>query len=190
MTPVLSGGLVYEYSQETSDYGLVNINSNGSAQLLPDFNTLQSQFNTLNVTALQGLKAENTTVVPPTCAASLLSNSTFDSNFTLPAVPSGVSDLIKNGISPKPTGSLVSVTATKVTQQVENASGTVMSGLAITPLANDESNNPGKTTATGSATGSAASATTTKKSAAVSVRGDRKVVGAMLLLVVGCVSLL
>lgn len=190
MTPVLSGGLVYEYSEETSDYGLVNINSNGSAQLLPDFDTLQSQFDTLNVTALQGLKAENTSVVPPSCAASLITNSTFDSNFTLPAVPPGVSDLINNGISPKPTGSLVSVTATKVTQLVENASGTVISGLAITPLANDESNNPGKTTATGSATGSAASATTTKKSAAASVRGNRNAVVAIVLSAAGCISLL
>ena len=116
MTPVLSGGLVYEYSEETSDYGLVTINGNGSAQLLPDFDTLQSQFNTLNVTALQGLKAQNTSVEPPTCAASLISSSSFNSNFTIPSVPPGAQDLINNGISPKPSGSIVSVTGTKVTQ--------------------------------------------------------------------------
>lgn len=107
---------MYEYSEETSDYGLVNINGNGSAQLLPDFDTLQSQFNTLNVTALQGLQAQNTSVEPPTCAASLISSSSFDSNFTIPAVPPGAQDLINNGISPKPSGSIVSVAATKVTQ--------------------------------------------------------------------------
>lgn len=190
MTPVLSGGLVYEYSEETSEFGLVNINSNGSAQLLPDFDTLQSQFNTLNVTALQGLQAQNTSVEPPTCAASLISSSSFDSNFTIPAVPPGAQDLINNGISPKPSGSIVSVTATKVTQQVEDASGTVMSGLAITLLADDESNNPGQHTATGSATGSAASPTKTKKSAAVSVRRDRNAVAAIVLLSVGYLVLL
>lgn len=188
MTPVLSGGLVYEYSEETSDYGLVNINSNGFAQLLPDFDTLQSQFDTLNVTALQGLQAQNTSVVPPTCAASLITSSSFDSNFTIPAVPPGAQDLINNGISNKPSGSLVSVTATKVTQQVENASGTVISGLAITPLADDESNNPGRQTST--ATGSAASPTKTKKSAAVSVRGDQNAMAAIALLAIGCISLL
>ena len=187
MTPVLSGGLVYEYSEEPSDYGLVSINSNGSAQLLPDFDTLQSQFNTLNVTALQGLKAQNTSVVPPTCAASLISSS-FDSNFTIPAVPPGAQDLIDNGIANKNNGKLVPVTATKVTQQVEDASGTVMTGLAITPLADDESNNPGHSS-TSSATASAASPTKTKKSAAVSVRGNSNAMVTMVLLVLGYVSL-
>lgn len=188
MTPVLSGGLVYEYSEEPSDYGLVSINSNGSAQLLPDFDTLQSQFNTLNVTALQGLKAQNTSVVPPTCAVSLISSS-FDSNFTIPAVPPGAQDLIDNGIANKNNGKLVPVTATKVTQQVEDASGTVMTGLAITLLADDQSNNPGHSSSTSSATASAASPTKTKKSAAVSVRGNMNAMVTMVLLVLGCVSL-
>ena len=189
MTPVLSGGLVYEYSEETSDYGLVTINGNGSAQLLPDFDTLQSQFDTLNVTALQGLPAQNTSVVPPTCAASLISSSSFDSNFTIPDVPPGAQALIDNGISPKPTGSLVSITATKVTQVVEDATGTVMTGLAITPLADDESNNPGHS-ATPTSTGTASTASPTKKSGAVSVGGDRNALGAMVLLSVAGVALL
>jgi hypothetical protein len=191
MTPVLSGGLIYEYSEETSQFGLVNITSDGGAQLLPDFDTLQSQFNTLNVTALQGFAAQNTSVEPPTCAASLITSSTFDSNFTIPAVPPGAQDLINNGISPKPSGKLVPVTATKVTQQVEDASGTVISGLAITPLANDESNNPGHSSVTGaSGTSSAASPTKTKKSAAISVRSDRNALVAMALLAAVCVSML
>ena len=184
MTPVLSGGVVYEYAQEVSGFGLVSISSSGSAQILPDFDTFQSQFDTLNVTALQDLPAQNTTIVPPQCAASLILNSTFNSNFTLPAVPPGVQNLINNGISPKPSGSLVSVTATKVTQQVEDASGTVISGLAITLLPNDESNNPGQNSATGTATGtaSAASPTKTKKSGAVSARSDSNALAALVLL--------
>ena len=69
---------------------------------------------------------------------------------------------------------------------MENASGTVITGLAITPLADDESNNPGHS----SATASAATPTKTKKSAAVSVRGDRNAVAAMVLLSAGCLALL
>ncbi|KAG0651470.1 Glucan elongating glucanosyltransferase 2, partial [Hyphodiscus hymeniophilus] len=192
MTPVLSGGVVYEYSEEPSDYGLVNISSDGSLQLLPDFATLQSQFNTLNVTALQGLTAQNTSLVPPNCTSSLISSSSFDSNFTIPAVPPGAQDLINSGISPKPTGSIVSVTATKVTQQVQDASGTVLSGLAITPLADDESNNPGHSsvTATASSTSAAASPTTSKKSAAISMRGNGNAIAAMVLSVVAGIILL
>jgi len=41
MTSVYSGGLVYEYSQEASDYGLVDL-SDGTAQELPDYDALKS----------------------------------------------------------------------------------------------------------------------------------------------------
>jgi hypothetical protein len=40
MTPVYSGGLVYEYSQEGNNYGLVQINGN-SVDELPDFSAYQ-----------------------------------------------------------------------------------------------------------------------------------------------------
>jgi 1,3-beta-glucanosyltransferase GAS3 len=169
MTPVLSGGMVYEFSQEVSNFGLVNINSDGSANLLPDFNTLQKQFSTLNVTALQGLPAQNTSVVPPKCSSSLISASTFDSNFTLPAVPPGAQALIDNGISNAPVGKIVPVTKTAVSQTVKDTSGNVIQGLAIIPLSNDQSNNPGSVQSTSaSATNSATTAATTKKASAAS----------------------
>jgi hypothetical protein len=169
MTPVMSGGLVYEYSEETNDYGLVNISTSGSAQLLPDYDTLQSQFDTLNITALQGTAAQNTSIIPPTCESSLILSSTFNSNFTIPDVPPGAQDIIDNGVQNANVGSLVSVTATKVTQTVENASGTVITGLAITPLADDQSNNP---TSQSTTTTSSAPAATSKKSGAGSLRGS------------------
>jgi len=176
MTPVLSGGLVYEFSQETSNFGLVNINSNGSAQLLSDYDTLQKQFNTLNVTLLQGVKAENTSVVALTCASSLITNQGFANNFSIPAVPPGAQALIDNGISPAPVGKLVTVTSTKVTQQVQGSNGLVMSGLAITPLADDESNNPsGATSSTSTTTSSAPTSTTSKKSGAMNVKSSLSV---------------
>jgi len=160
MTPVLSGGMVYEFSEEPDDFGLVQINSNGSAQLLPDFDTLQKQFNTLNVTYLQGLTAQNTTVTPPKCTSSLITTSGFSNNFTIPDVPPGAQDLINNGISPAPSGKMVPVTATKVSQVVQQSNGDVIQGLAITILADDQSNNPNGASAT---TSSAPAATTTKK---------------------------
>lgn len=43
MTGVYSGGLVYEYSQETSDYGLVKV-SDDDVKELPDFSALQTAF--------------------------------------------------------------------------------------------------------------------------------------------------
>ncbi|KAE8453504.1 hypothetical protein EG329_010365 [Mollisiaceae sp. DMI_Dod_QoI] len=175
MTPILSGGLVYEFSQETSDFGLVNIASNGSAQLLPDYDTLQKQFNTLNVTLLQGLKAQNTSAVAPTCTSSLITNQGFANNFTIPAVPSGAQDLINNGIEPAPTGKLVSVTSTKVPQVVQQSNGQVISGLAIVPLADDQSNNPSGASPSTTTTSSAPAATTSKKSGASNVRSSLSV---------------
>ncbi|KAM3079542.1 Glycolipid anchored surface protein 4 precursor [Clarireedia jacksonii] len=192
MTPVLSGGMVYEYSQETSNYGLVTINDDGSAQLLSDYNTLQDQFNKLNVTLIEGVKAQNTTTTAPKCASSLLTSSSFANNFTIPDVPAGAQDLIDNGISNPNNGKIVSISDTKVTQKVTDVNNNVISGLAIKPLANDESNTPsGESTgseassttsasasATGTGTSTAASATSTKKSA------GRKIEGSMVALVV------
>jgi hypothetical protein len=43
MTGVYSGGLVYEYSQEEANYGLVTI-SGGSVSELPDFQALKSAY--------------------------------------------------------------------------------------------------------------------------------------------------
>jgi len=174
VTPVLSGGMVYEFAQEESNFGLVVINNNGSVQLLPDFDTLQNQFNTLNITTLQGAAPLNTTVAPPNCTASLITSSGFDSNFTIPEPPPGVQDLIDNGISPTPNnGKIIAVTSTQVTQVVQASNGQVMKGLEITLLAEDESNNPsGSTTTSATATGTAPAATTSaaKKNGAASTQ--------------------
>lgn len=185
VTPVLSGGLVYEYSQETSNYGLVTLNSDGTADLLADYDTLQKQFSTINGTALQGMTASNTTNSPPDCAASLISDPGFSNNFTIPAVPSGVQALIDNGIQNPPVGKIIPVTATKVTQQVKGSGGNTIQGLAITPLADDQSNNPG--TASASPTSSAPpAATTSKKAGAPSVRVSLAMLVGMAALVAGC----
>jgi len=47
MTHVFSGGLVYEYSLEANDYGLVEIESNGDAKLTGEFDTLEKVMSTV-----------------------------------------------------------------------------------------------------------------------------------------------
>jgi hypothetical protein len=167
MTPVLSGGMVYEFSQEASNFGLVNINNDGSADLLADYDTLQKQFNTLNVTTLQGLPAQNTSVTAPKCSTSLISAKNFNSNFTLPAVPPGAQTLIDNGIAHAPKGKIVAVTKTTVSQTVKDSQGNIIQGLSIIPLSNDQSNNPGDVP---SATSSGKTASPTKKGVAAGIQ--------------------
>jgi hypothetical protein len=172
MTPVLSGGMVYEYSEEPSDYGLVNINSNGSAELLPDYDSFQGQLNKLNITLIQGVPAQNTTVVPPKCVSSLITTSGFNNNFTIPDVPAGAQTLIDNGIANKNNGKLVTVTNTKVSQVVQASNGDTIQGLSITILADDQSNTPSGNTPPSTTTSAAPAATTSKKGAATSLRGN------------------
>jgi hypothetical protein len=44
MTGVFSGGLVYEFTQEENDYGIVKINQDESAEILKEFDSLQDAF--------------------------------------------------------------------------------------------------------------------------------------------------
>ncbi|ABN66293.2 Glycolipid anchored surface protein 4 precursor, partial [Scheffersomyces stipitis CBS 6054] len=47
MIDVFSGGLVYEFTQEPNNYGLVEVLPSGDVRLLPDFIQLQKQFESL-----------------------------------------------------------------------------------------------------------------------------------------------
>ena len=167
MTSVLSGGLVYEYYQESSNnYGLVAFYSNGTAQLLIDYENLQKQFNTLDVKALESMNSSATAIKSPECSSSLISSSGFNNSFTLPAAPSGVQQLIDSGVKNANQGKLVTVTDTAVTLPVYSVSGSLINNLAIKLLPNDESNAPNGATTGGTSTSSGASPSSTKKGAA------------------------
>jgi hypothetical protein len=143
MTSVYSGGLVYEYSEEGSGYGLVTIESTSSVSELPGFSYLQ--------TALQGTSdptgdgGYNSTGGASTCPAKSANwNVTSDA---LPAIPSAAAALMKTGAG---TGAGLTGAGS------QNAAGT-STGTA-TP-------GSGAVTATASASGSA-----THKGAATSLR--------------------
>lgn len=87
MTETMSGGVIYEWTQESNDYGLVELASNGDLQLIDNFDNLQNQLGELNFTRLEGLPGRKLPANPPTCEESLIQNSTFPTNFTLPATP-------------------------------------------------------------------------------------------------------
>lgn len=53
MVDVFSGGLVYQFTQEPNNYGLVEILDNGDAKVLTDFITLKTKFDDLPQMDLQ-----------------------------------------------------------------------------------------------------------------------------------------
>ena len=99
MTGVYSGGLVYEYSQEDSKYGLVKI-SGGSVTELDDFTTLKKAFaGTKNPTDDGGYKSSGS---PAQCPdKSKTWNVTIKAD-QLPAFPSGAAKFLKAGAGDGP----------------------------------------------------------------------------------------
>jgi 1,3-beta-glucanosyltransferase GAS5 len=93
MTSVYSGGLVYEYSEEGNNYGLVTINSPTSVTEGPDFLALQAA---LKAQAdPPGTGGYNATGGQSGCPAqSSTWNVTSDA---LPAIPSGAAAFMKSG---------------------------------------------------------------------------------------------
>jgi len=181
---VLSGGLVYEYSQEPSDYGLVIINDNSTVSLRQDFDNLQSQYNKLDINLIQSAEAAKTNQPFPQCSGDDISNPGFSKNFTIPDVPEGAQELIDNGIKNPVNGKIIKVSATAVPMPVYASNGNAISNLAIKPLAEDQTNVPGGENTSGDST-SAPKPTSTKKGSAAQDTVNRN-----LLFVVGLAGLL
>lgn len=157
---VLSGGLVYQWTQDSSNFGLVQTYSNGTAQLLGDYDTLKSQYSKINVTLLESNNGTATSITPPQCNADLISDSGFSTDFNIPDPPSGAEQVISSGVSSAQTGSLVSVTQTSVQIAVYATNGGQLSGLTIAAVST--ANAPGK--ASGVSTGAVHTGTATASS--------------------------
>jgi hypothetical protein len=144
MTPVYSGGLVYEYSEEGSKYGLVQI-TGGTAKPLADFTALQSAFSkTANPSGDGGY---NSTGGASSCPKKSANWDVADDS--LPAIPSAAAAFMKAGA-----GTGVGLSG----KGSQNAGGT-STGTAA----------PGSGSVTAVASGTSASST---KSSASSLQGS------------------
>jgi 1,3-beta-glucanosyltransferase GAS3 len=143
MMGVFSGGVVYEYSQEENDYGLVEIDDNGDLELFEDYINLLDEFNNID---LEALTATNRTAMDrraPECSLDLLNGANFTASFDIPAQPSEIADLIENGVSGTFPEGLVEWTETAVGHTVSGPDGAELSDLQLNILAADASNLPG-----------------------------------------------
>lgn len=165
---VMSGGLVYQWTQDSSDYGIVQVYDNATVQLLADYDTLMSQYSKVNVTLLESSNSTATSLSPPSCNSDLISSDGFSTDFNIPNPPSGAEALISSGVSSAPTGSIVSVTQTSVQVAVYATNGGQLENLKITAVS--AANAPGQNSA-GVSTGAASSQTSSAATASGSSSG-------------------
>lgn len=106
---VLDGGLVYEYSEEASNYGLVDISDPDSVVIKKDYFNFKDQLSkskipTINQTQVHEYKA-------PKCNAKLIESydKTFEANFTLPLANKDTRYMIDNGVDIQHKGEFVDV---------------------------------------------------------------------------------
>lgn len=143
LASVFSGGLVYEYSQESNDYGLVEIKDDGSIRLQQDFANLQIAYNKMNLTTIKESDVVNAS--HPSCNSDLADaiksiDSSFNTSFTLPACPA--SDLLENGVGNNNVGKIIDIGSTSSNYSVFNVEGQSIANTSISISADDQINTP------------------------------------------------
>lgn len=101
MTPVYSGGLIYEYSFEKiifdkAGFGIVDINGNTVSER-PDFTALQTAFKNSAIPKTDG--GYSATNKPSLCPAE---TAQWKANASLPAMPQGAAKFMTNGAGAGP----------------------------------------------------------------------------------------
>lgn len=164
MNPVFSGGLVYEYSEEEKNYGLVDL-SGDDAKLLGDYNRLKNKLLKIDWKTLNAQKASKKDIDPPKCDKDLIQTKGFLADWDLPPPPDNTQDMIDNGVTPKRNGKLVDISDLKMSLKVLDESGKEIKDLKLVTFKNDEVNYPGKvSTDTGKETNSVNNSTSNSTS--------------------------
>ncbi|KAJ2892264.1 hypothetical protein MKZ38_010055 [Zalerion maritima] len=145
MTDVFSGGIVYEYSQETSNYGLVKIYDNGTAQLLDDYHTLANQLAKLDFESIQDTEIDDSLLVTDLveCEASLITEDSFNDNFTIPSLPPNTSTILENGVDPAPSGSIISIDDYSFSYTILDVDGAEIADIKVAALDDNDINSSG-----------------------------------------------
>ncbi|WEW56971.1 Glycolipid anchored surface protein 4 precursor [Emydomyces testavorans] len=155
MAQAMCGGLVYEYSMEENEYGLVSLKDDKSAKILIDYDNLMEQYHKIDIQSLQSLSPNSNQ--PEKCTSSLIKSDGFLNKFDIPKLPEGGKELIEKGVPGAKNGKLVNVKKTKVESKVYDKEGNVITGLELKILSDDQSNAPGENTSGQASRTSAAS---------------------------------
>ncbi|KAG7796170.1 hypothetical protein KL929_003361 [Ogataea haglerorum] len=147
----LSGGLIYEYSTEANDYGLVKIASNGSVTIKQDFDNLKSQLENSSIPTIYSDEVSKARIV--TCDKAYLESlsSVFDADFDLPDAPDGVEDMIHFGANNSNVGKIVEIDVRASNYTIFDTDGTEITSAVISVASTNTINSQTGTSASGSA---------------------------------------
>jgi hypothetical protein len=109
MISTFAGGVVFEYSQEPNNYGLVEIEKNGDIKLRDDFRALSKQYDSVDWTKIKNIKEDKIKVVePPKCSSVKILGSGFAQGFSdVPKMPNDAGGLMDDGSGNKNVGKLL-----------------------------------------------------------------------------------
>ncbi|QPG76521.1 putative 1,3-beta-glucanosyltransferase gas3 [Brettanomyces nanus] len=168
----LSGGLIYEYSEESSDYGLVDISS-GDLEMEDDFANLKSQYANSSIPVISLDEVEEPDVFKCTAKNITSLYSKFDADFDLPSQPGGIPNLIKYGVNNTNIGKMVSLTDRATNYSISNSDDDEYSNVSISIDYHYTISNLDTSATAGSSSGSAAATKTSSSSS----KGDAVAVG-------------
>lgn len=141
MSQAFSGGLVYEYTQEENDFGLVKIKDSGDATLLPDYENLRKAFGRLDMKRIHAARKDQTSVEPVECSPDLIESDDFKS-FDVPECPGEVKDMIEHGYKDAKSGKLVDVKHTDMPWNVMDHNGREIKDVKFHKVNEGDSNKP------------------------------------------------
>lgn len=133
-----SGGLVYEYSEEDNNYGLVELKDDGTVKMKKDFDNLKK--------AIEKIKGNNKSegdikdVKAPKCDKKAVKkiDGSFQTDFSLPDSPG--KDMIKKGGGNKNVGKIVKVNKKSSKHDIYDADGNKVKDASIKIDKNNEIN--------------------------------------------------
>ena len=142
MSQAFSGGLVYEYTQEQNDFGLVKIKDNGDATLMPDFENLRKAFGNLDMDRIRTSKKSQVSAEPVECSPDLIQSDDFLKSFDIPERPGDVQAMIEHGCDDAKTGKLVDVKKTDLPWAVLDHNGREVKDIKFHHVTEEASNKP------------------------------------------------
>lgn len=171
-----SGGLVYEYSQEASNYGVVDIDSDGDLTYLKDFANLKHQYAIATIPNISESDVPDGEVYE--CDAELILEiyPDFGANFTLPEQPDSIKELIENGVNATNFGKLLDNVEPKGSNYtIYNTNTDVVANATVTfDKSNEINSQTNVPVSSGATSSSATSASTTEESSTKSSSSKHK----------------